>query len=184
LDYAIFVNNVEITEALLRAGSVPSYERLATLPLATTSEMSALLKDLCDMDLPVSEDSAVAQESESGAAHLTSAVEASPEDEQVQDDAIDESLELADTVSETLGLNDGQPSQGSENTRVSQQRNPRPLSIATVSTVSTGMVSLAPTVSTMATSVASSTHQRARPSRLSNQTGKGGVETIYHSAKK
>ncbi|KAI8359524.1 hypothetical protein B0O80DRAFT_232883 [Mortierella sp. GBAus27b] len=165
LDYAIFVNNVEITEALLRAGSVPSYERLATLPLATTSEMSALLKDLCDMDLPVSEDSAVAQESESGAAQLTSAVEASPEDEQVQDDAIDESLELADTVSETLGLNDGQPSQGSENTRVSQQRNPRPLSIATVSTVSTGMVSLAPTVSTMATSVASSTHQRARPSR-------------------
>ncbi|KAF9360647.1 hypothetical protein BGX26_008324 [Mortierella sp. AD094] len=55
LDYAIHTNNVEITSALLYAGSIVSYERLDKLPLRPTSAMVALLKDLCDVDLPTSE---------------------------------------------------------------------------------------------------------------------------------
>ncbi|KAF9910680.1 hypothetical protein BX616_010802 [Lobosporangium transversale] len=51
LDYAIHTNNVEITSALLYAGSIVSYERLDRLPLRPTAAMTALLKEICGVDL-------------------------------------------------------------------------------------------------------------------------------------
>ncbi|KAF9205447.1 hypothetical protein BGZ49_004015 [Haplosporangium sp. Z 27] len=57
LDYAIHTNNVEITSALLYAGSIVSYDRLNKLPLRPTCDMLALLKNLCDVDLPTASDS-------------------------------------------------------------------------------------------------------------------------------
>ncbi|KAG0057022.1 hypothetical protein BGZ83_002260 [Gryganskiella cystojenkinii] len=53
LDYAIHTNNVEITTALLYAGSIISYERLDMLPLRPTPAMRTLLKEVCDVDLAV-----------------------------------------------------------------------------------------------------------------------------------
>ncbi|KAF9145707.1 hypothetical protein BGX30_007300 [Mortierella sp. GBA39] len=55
LDYAVFANNVEATEALLQAGAMLSIDRLATLKVKPSADMSTLLKSLCDIDLAESE---------------------------------------------------------------------------------------------------------------------------------
>ncbi|KAI8359530.1 hypothetical protein B0O80DRAFT_232984 [Mortierella sp. GBAus27b] len=175
LDYAIFLNHVEITEALLRAGSMPSYERLERLPLATTPEMSALLKNLCDMDLPVSE-------KDPAAPQMPSAVEGEREGSHkgklIQEDTSGEDSELEDTVSGTLGLT----YRASEN--LPPQRSSRPLSMFSTSTRSTGMQSLAPTMSTMG-SLASSTGSGTMMShrRAPNVAPRGGLGNIYQCAK-
>ncbi|KAK3805885.1 MAG: hypothetical protein J3Q66DRAFT_123568 [Benniella sp.] len=189
LDYAIFINNVEITEALLLAGSMPSYERMAKLPLVPTIEMSALLRDMCDIDLP---ESSTSRESEQELDGTSASEEISGHDNELAHAA--EGGVLPDTASETMGLEEDQHmslAPISEQVRV-LRNNPRPLSIATVSTQSTGMVSIAPTMSTLASSAASSTlispqhsrHPRAMISRPGNQVHKGGLENIWQCAKK
>lgn len=55
MDYAVFANNVEATEALLQAGAMLSIDRLATLKVKPSTAMSTILKSLCDIDLVESE---------------------------------------------------------------------------------------------------------------------------------
>ncbi|KAG0006348.1 hypothetical protein BGZ65_008629 [Modicella reniformis] len=185
LDYAIFINNVEITEALLMAGSMPSYERLANLHLSPTADMLALLKTLCNVDLPVNP---------APQGPLLDAAATAEVYDEGSSDPIEENI-VFDTASETLDVEDSQmsppPLSSSapvlERTRVLPLKNPRPLSIATVATQSTGMVSLAPTMSTTAHSATSSTLSRQSiplmGGRPANQGAKG-LENIWQCAKK
>ncbi|KAF9354500.1 hypothetical protein BGX26_007675 [Mortierella sp. AD094] len=174
LDYAVFTNNVEITKQLLEAGAVLSYERLESLTLAPTSEMSTLLAILCGVELTTQ----VAQE-ESDASHT--------EYNESSVGALLQETILEDTEPESSDFDEPMlmPTPTPRQARTTNQRGARPLSIATVSTQSTGMVSLAPTMSTMAVSVSSSTQSRpGAPIRGGRPTNQGGLENIWQCAKK
>ncbi|KAI1315349.1 hypothetical protein EDD11_000957 [Mortierella claussenii] len=181
LDYAIFTNNVEITDVLLQAGSMVSIERLQMLTLTPTTEMLALLRDLCDIDL-----------SELSAQFGTRASSSTPA-EVYNESSVGALIE--DTILEDTETQFDQPmplptfsSIASEQHRAMPLRATRPLSIATVSTQSTGMMSLAPTMSTMALSATSSTQSRSTVpglgGRAVNAGPKGGLENIWQCAKK
>ncbi|KAF9210126.1 hypothetical protein BGZ49_005522 [Haplosporangium sp. Z 27] len=179
LDYAIYTNNVEITKELLEAGAMLSYERLENLTLAPTAEMSTLLATLCSLELPDyltqvpgESDTLLTEYNESSVGALLQ--ETILEDTEPESSGLDESTSLP-----------AMPTHTPRQTRNTSRGGARPLSIATVSTQSTGMISLAPTMSTMAGSVASSTQSRsvahARAARTTNQSG---LENIWQCAKK
>ncbi|KAG0333272.1 hypothetical protein BG000_009307 [Podila horticola] len=178
LDYAIYTNNVEIAGALLNAGSMLSYERLNSLTIRPTQEICTMLMDLCGVDLPTSPadqvPSSPAEEISPSAVPLGSLIQEIilEETEPTEDESVPETLPTL--TSHTAS----QP-------RPVPQRSARPLSIATVSTQSTGMASLAPTMSTMAPSATSSNQSRSTmmSGRAANHSSKG-LENIWQGAKK
>ncbi|KAG0024735.1 hypothetical protein BGZ80_008893 [Entomortierella chlamydospora] len=173
LDYAIFTNNVEITKQLLEAGAMLSRDRLETLTLTPTSEMSSLLAVLCGVELTTQ----VAQE-ESSASHT--------EYNESSVGALLQEIILEDTEPESSDFDESAstPTPTPRQERTTNRRGPRPVSIATVSTQSTGMVSLAPTTSTMAVSVASSAQSRPGAPRGRRPINQSGLENIWQCAKK
>lgn len=179
MDYAIYTNNVEIAGALLSAGSMLSYERLHALTLRPTQEMSTLLMDLCGVDLPTSPADQVPssriEEISSNAVPLDSLAE----------ETILEESESEESESEDVPATPPTMTHTTSQPRPVPQRSARPLSIATVSTQSTGMVSLAPTMSTLAPSATSSTQSRTSMPMMGGRANQSkGLENIWQSAKK
>ncbi|KAF9021424.1 hypothetical protein BGZ52_001755, partial [Haplosporangium bisporale] len=164
LDYAVYTNNVEIAGALINAGSMLSYDRLDTLALRPTQEMSALLMDLCGVDLPAPADQV-----------SSSSIEEIPANTVPTGSAIHETI-----IPTPPAMSSYVPSEA----RPVPQRSARPLSIATVSTQSTGMASLAPTMSTLAPSATSSTQSRTMSMMGGRANQSKGLENIWQSAKK
>ncbi|KAG0055696.1 hypothetical protein BGZ83_007703 [Gryganskiella cystojenkinii] len=187
LDYAIFANKVEIAEILLQAGAMVSYRRLGSLSLSPSSQMLDLMRNLCGVDL---------------ASDLSQLGQAEKDNEDENDDELEEeditledrlsnafeATDLSEVSSSTVAFSSSAPSFSASQPRPVPQRNLRPLSISTVSTQSTGMMSLAPTMSTLAPSASSST--QSRPSipimggRAAVHVVKGGQENIWQCAKK
>ncbi|KAF9984255.1 hypothetical protein BGZ65_000734 [Modicella reniformis] len=209
LDYAIHMNNVEITSALLYAGSMLSYERLDKLTLHPSPDMIALLKDVCGVDLPVPSESAqghvpdfidlVEEEATSSSMNVRSSSTEShivPGGNALVIETITEDVEPEETTmpasEEEPLIAPSNPSSSPPSTRITRERvmpirSSRPMSIATVMTQSTGMVSLAPTMSTMAPSATSSMQSRSSHSmgtRPPVHAAKGGQENIWQCAKK
>ncbi|KAG0202683.1 hypothetical protein BGX28_004878 [Mortierella sp. GBA30] len=186
LDYAIYTNNVEITETLLQAGSVFSLEKLKTLPLSPSNDMSHLLRSLCDIELPSRSD---AQQGQASMAPPSEIYDEASVGALIQETIVEETEEGLMDDDHPM-FSSSAPASTSSMTRSTTQpravppRGSRPVSIATQST---GMMSLTPTMSTMALSATSSTN--TRPSmpmiggRPANQT-KGGLENIWQCAKK
>lgn len=137
-----------------------------------------MLMDLCGVDLPTSPadqvPSSPAEEISPSAVPLGSLIQEIilEETEPTEDESVPETLPTL--TSHTAS----QP-------RPVPQRSARPLSIATVSTQSTGMASLAPTMSTMAPSATSSNQSRSTmmSGRAANHSSKG-LENIWQGAKK
>lgn len=189
MDYAVFANNVEATEALLQAGAMLSIDSLAKLKVKPSAAMSTLLKSLCAIDLAESEvvqptpeitiSSEVYDEASVGAlleeATLDSADEdslASGSESESEDSTVRRPRSSSSASPSSLMLSSTPPSfSSSAPTQFDQSlhhhrhhhsslnRSSRPLSIATVVTRSTGMMSLAPTMSTLAPSATSSAAQ-------------------------
>ncbi|KAF8940418.1 hypothetical protein BGZ58_006562 [Dissophora ornata] len=187
LDYAIFANNVQITEVLLQAGSMLSYERLDALRLMPSEDMLELLRNVCNVELPV---------------HPAAS---SPEVEAMAPSEIYIEASAGALIHETI-LEDAEAESASESPDFGQSMSPpqfsssaptfeqyramsskaRPLSIATVSTQSTGMMSLTPTMSTLALSSTSSTQSRPSIPTIAPRLtpgAKGGLESIWLCAK-
>ncbi|KAF9115604.1 hypothetical protein BGX27_007183 [Mortierella sp. AM989] len=208
LDYAIHTNNVEISSALLNAGSIVSYERLDKLPLRPTSAMVNLLKDLCGIDLPTSTNSGLqdqvpdlvdlVEEAEAfgnynvptvdAAIPETIVEEAEPEDEKEQATLTSEKRSISGTTVSQL-TSTSTPMKAAPQARAAPTRSSRPMSINTMSTQSTGMASLAPTMSTMAPSATSSMQSRSSNSITGMRSGpvhgsRAGLENIWQCAKK
>ncbi|KAG0265668.1 hypothetical protein BG011_004267 [Mortierella polycephala] len=182
LDYAIYANNVEITETLLQAGSMLSYERLKTLNLTPPTEMSTLLRILCGVELP---EYSTQDPSESSRNGLVEVYDEASEGALIPDTILEE--DESETISPPpLTSAASTSSQGAVSApRSMPQRGPRPQSIATIATQSTGMMSLTPTMSTMALSATSSTQSRPTVvARSANMVAKGGFENIWQCAKK
>ncbi|KAI8596698.1 hypothetical protein EDD21DRAFT_387481 [Dissophora ornata] len=220
LDYAIHTNNVEITSALLYAGSIVSYERLDKLPLRPTDAMTTLLKDVCGVDLPAATSTAQDQvpdvvdqaEEETSTSSVDinananysvpSAHTAVPETitEEAEPEEVPEPHQDPRTTMPTseepsfatVPSTPASPPQSAParlQTRVLPDRSARPMSIATISTQSTGMMSLTPTMSTLAPSASSSTQSRSShtmlmSARAATHSAKGGLENIWQCAKK
>ncbi|KAG9322046.1 hypothetical protein KVV02_006064 [Mortierella alpina] len=204
LDYAIHTNNVEITSALLYAGSIISNDHLNMLPLHPTKAMVSLLKDVCGVDLPHDTTSAGVDEvpdvTEDADVEISSPVreiDTVPSD--LVQDVIAEDVEPVEptepeshqdphttmraseepsfaTVPQSSPASPAHVAPVSRATMPS--RSSRPMSIATVSTQSTGMMSMAPTLSTMAPSANSSLQ-----SRSSHSTMAGHPRTVNHNTK-
>ncbi|CAO3566209.1 unnamed protein product [Mortierella alpina] len=195
LDYAVYTNSVEMTESLLHAGSVFSLERLQTLSLSPSTDMSDLLRNLCGIELTghaeamhpsdasLSAPTEVYNEISAGALIQDTIVE---ETEEASMDDDDHPMFSSSAPASTSSAMTRPPmSRSSTQSRGGvPQRGPRPLSVATQST---GMMSITPTMSTMALSATSSSLSRpavpmmgARPVNLT----KGGLENIWQCAKK
>ncbi|KAK3820992.1 MAG: hypothetical protein J3Q66DRAFT_366748 [Benniella sp.] len=203
LDYAIHMNNVEITSMLLYAGSMLSYERLDKLLLRPSPEMIELLKDVCGVDLPTSAESyqgevpdvvdfeeATTGTSDGGirsVGHVvpggSMVIETIAEDDEPEDSEPESHLDHHTT----MAVNEG-PSVKAGRDR-SMSKSDRAMSVMTSST---GMASLAPTMSTMALSASSTTSStQLRPAAAAvpaiyskTAPAKGGLENIYQCAKK
>ncbi len=187
------MNNVEITSALLYAGSMLSHDRLDKLALRPSSDMITLLKDVCGLDLPeqpaqgqvpdlvdfVEEETTSHVNVDGGSidSHIvpngsTLAIETITEQDEPEEPTELESHQDPQTImpaseAPLMALPLTSPISGpSELTqeRVMPNRSSRPLSIATVMSHSTGMVSLAPTMSTMSSMAPSATSSvQSRP---------------------
>ncbi|KAG0263808.1 hypothetical protein BG011_008008 [Mortierella polycephala] len=210
LDYAIYTNNVEITSALLFAGSMVSNERLSMLPLRPTTDMVKLLQDVCDVELPMDSTSASGATQEQvpdvvdevvveSTSHTTdsSAVPAGVIQETIVEEAEPEETAEPEshqgpqtTMSESEApstLTAITPPLTSNQTRSTPPtRSSRPLSIATIQTQSTGMMSMTPSMSTMGLSATSSMQSRSThmSNRSVNHSSKGGLENVWQVAKK
>ena len=218
MDYAIHTNNVEITTALLYAGSIVSYERLDKLSLRPTQDMVTLLKDVCDVDLHVDPNASqqvevpdIVDHSEEETSRSSMDVHdgghsgdsyAVPEGHTLIQETIMELPEVEEsTMSESpLNIQSGLRTK-EEPTSVSRvpsspaplvQSKPaskasRAMSFFSVSSRSTGMMSMTPTMSTLAPSASSSLqswNSSLMGGRTANPPGKGGQENIWISAKK
>jgi ankyrin repeat protein len=163
-----------------------SYKRLGQLNLSPSSEMSDLMRNLCGVDLSA-DLVQLGQMTESNEHEVDEDDEEEEEEEEVTEDRLS-------TVFEATGLNEDSnntmisfsSSAPSSRPRAVPQRSTRPLSITTVSTQSTGMMSLAPTMSTLAFSATSSTQSRSSVgmARSPVHVAKGGQENIWQCAKK
>ncbi|KAF9903286.1 hypothetical protein EC991_004014 [Linnemannia zychae] len=205
LDYAIHTNNVEITSTLLYAGSLVSYERLDSLPLRPTTAMINLLKEVCGVELTSNNSSPLdavpdvsdVVEEESSTSTMDHTISSSTSDSF----AVPTSLIQETIIEEPERLEEPRPTQTQRPQRVpaipsarSASGTPlqskiaskisRAMSISTVSTQSTGMVSLAPTMSTTAYSATSSA--RSGHSAMSGRSAihnAKGQENVYLAAK-
>lgn len=192
LDYAIYMNNVEITSALLYAGSMLSHERLDKLTLRPSSDMIDLLKNVCGLELPAQPaqgqvpdlvdfaeeetTSHVSVDSESHAVPNDSTlpiIESITEQDEPEEPTEPESHQDPQTTmpasEEPLMMlqstsSTSRPSEVLQGRVMMPSRCSRPMSIATVMTASTGMHSLAPTMSTLAPSATSSVQSHSNSS--------------------
>ncbi|KAF9912703.1 hypothetical protein EC991_009439 [Linnemannia zychae] len=211
LDYAVFANNVEATEALLQAGAMLSIEHLTSLKVQPSAAMSTLLRSLCGLELsePTPEITVSAEVYDVGALLQGATLDSADDDDDASfassgsdselDDApicrrrIASSTSLSILASSPPPFSSSAPTshfeQGrhhqSSRSKSSLQRKSRPSSIATQST---GMMSLAPTMSTLALSATSSAAQSHGSVggivRQASFGAKGGQENIWQCAKK
>ncbi|KAF9104089.1 hypothetical protein BGX29_002466 [Mortierella sp. GBA35] len=205
LDYAIHTNNVEITSALLYAGSLVSYERLDTLPLRPSTAMVNLLKDVCGVELTSNDSAPLASvpdvadvveedvvEVETSTPTMDHAISSSVVPTSVIQETIVEEPALQESAPAVVPRPQQVPAAASKptpalvaQTKSTASKIARAMSISTMFTQSTGMASLAPTMSTMAPSATSSARSghSAMSGRSANHGAKGGQDNVYLSAK-